>query len=646
MSFQLLDIVIYGYNKEKRVLSFHPGRLNIITGDTGTGKTALIGIIDYCLGSDECKIPEGKIRETVQWVGLRLKLMEGQAFIARRLPASHHNSTEDIFYDVKKCIKIPEFKNIEKNINLKTLEELLSKHTGIGENLHLTPEGRTRPSLSANIRHALYFNFQHQTKIMNEKILFHKQEEPFIPQTIKDVLPYFLGAIGEDYVSKLTKLHQLRYKKKQLERKFTEAASIIGSGMSKAQTLIAEAQDIGLYTDDIPDNWEECIEALEQIQRKPQEPEKEISLSGDTFDRLQRERQDLISKLGFIKEQLDGARALVSYREDYSHEAKFQVLRLKSINLFNQDEVDECHCPLCNSKLEDGAIPKISDLSKSLKLIESQVRSVEERSPQMGRALRQIESAKDEILRRLRENREALEAIQRSNKRLQRLRDEAAKRAHMLGRIGLYLESLPQFEDTSDLRSDIKELDALIKEIADSINEESIEGNIDSILSILSQDMTSWARELKLEHSRWPMRLDIKKLTVIFDRDSGPITMDNMGSGENWIYSHLLSHFALHKWFVLERRPVPRFLFLDQPSQVYFPRDKKNLKVEELKDRDRELVAKMYKFINKIENELKPGFQIIVTDHAEFPEKWFQQNVIENWHDGNQLVPESWIGVS
>ena len=86
MSFQISDIVLYGFNRQKRVLSLSIGQLNIITGASKTGKTALIEIIDYCLGSTECRIPEGIIRRAVEWVGIRLQIEAGQAFVARRLP--------------------------------------------------------------------------------------------------------------------------------------------------------------------------------------------------------------------------------------------------------------------------------------------------------------------------------------------------------------------------------------------------------------------------------------------------------------------------------------------------------------------------------------------------------------------------------
>lgn len=43
---------------------------------------------------------------------------------------------------------------------------------------------------------------------------------------------------------------------------------------------------------------------------------------------------------------------------------------------------------------------------------------------------------------------------------------------------------------------------------------------------------------------------------------------------ENWVGYHLIVHFSLYQWFVKQERPVPRFLFVDQPPQVYLRADK------------------------------------------------------------------------
>src|ERR1700733_2721820 len=98
MSFQILDIVLYSQKGEKRIIPLKTGELNIITGDSKTGKTALIEIIDYCLGSDECRIPEGVIKKHVSWVGLRLLVAHGQVFVARKIPPPGSGTSMEIFY--------------------------------------------------------------------------------------------------------------------------------------------------------------------------------------------------------------------------------------------------------------------------------------------------------------------------------------------------------------------------------------------------------------------------------------------------------------------------------------------------------------------------------------------------------------------
>ena len=55
-------IVIFNKNGEKKLVPLEQG-VNIITGESKTGKSALVEIIDYCLCSTRCTIPKGKITE-------------------------------------------------------------------------------------------------------------------------------------------------------------------------------------------------------------------------------------------------------------------------------------------------------------------------------------------------------------------------------------------------------------------------------------------------------------------------------------------------------------------------------------------------------------------------------------------------------
>jgi methyl-accepting chemotaxis protein len=645
MSFQIKEIVVYDHSGRTRSLKLQTGRLNIITGASKTGKTALIEIMNYCLGSDECLIPAGIIRKRVSWAGIVLSLPEGEAFIARRLPSPDKNASTDIYYEVGRKVKVRPYEALQQNVNRDTLQKLLTKHVGIGMNVNIPPSGQTRTPLSANIKHSLFFTFQQQSEIISNRYLFHKQAEPWIPQAIKDVLPYFMGAVDDDYISKMAHLRELRHELKINERKIAEAEAIRGKGISRAQSLLSEAQDIGLYSAGIaPHSWEDCVEALREVQRKPTDPEEEIFAEGDQVEYLYDERKKLSERLRIAKEELSATRTLFEDRSDFAVETHEQLTRLRSLDLFTRNEDGKLvRCPICENHLSADMIPSLKHFDKVTKQLQDRVRIVDEKSPEMEKVIEQIENNIVGIKRRLQENREELEKVQASNARLQAIRDSASRRAHILGRIGLYLESVPQLEDNSDIKKQIADLQKRIEELERETSDEAIQDRIESILSILSVDMSKWARILDLEHSQFPLRLDIKHLTVIADTDDGPVTMQMMGSGENWVGYHLITHFALHKWLVQKKRPVPRFLFIDQPSQVYFPADKDvDGSMQGIEAEDRDAVARMYKLASDFAKGLKGEFQIIITDHADINEPWFQKCVVERWRGGKKLIPDEW----
>src|SRR5262249_321920 len=109
---------------------------------------------------------------------------------------------------------------------------------------------------------------------------------------------------------------------------------------------------------------------------------------------------------------------------------------------------------------------------------------------------------------------------------------------------------------------------------------------------------------------------------------------------------HLATLFALHRHFRQDQRPVPAFLFLDQPTQVYFPADQDpdTRDVENLADEDRQKVAQMFKLMFRVVEELAPGFQLIVADHANLRnEQMFQSDIVEKWFEpGKALIPPDW----
>jgi hypothetical protein len=159
------------------------------------------------------------------------------------------------------------------------------------------------------------------------------------------------------------------------------------------------------------------------------------------------------------------------------------------------------------------------------------------------------------------------------------------------------------------------------------LSDERVRERLDSITSILSQRMTQWARDLELEHSKFPIRFDRKNLTIVADTAGGPVPMVRMGSGKNWVGYHLIAHLALHQWFVERALPVPHFLFLDQPSQVYFPAEQDiDGSLSVVPEDDRVSVSRMFQLVFNAVATVAPGLQVIVTEHADINEGWYHHN--------------------
>lgn len=646
MSIQILDIVLYAHDGKRRVLNFRLGAVNVITGASKTGKSALIDIVDYCFGSGQCHVPEGIIRRSVSWFGIRLQLPSGQAFVARRCPPKNYNSSEECFVEVGQSVEIPEAMSLRQTTNTSGLNGLLTGWCGIRDNINEPPPGQTRLPLSGNVRHALWLCFQPQDEIIQRQHLFHGTADHFNAQALKDVLPYFLGAVNEEFLRKREELRRLREQLKQLEHRLAENSAIRGEGVSKAAGLLAQARDSGLTSLTEVDGWEDVIAGLHQAATTPLAMVNDAIPTVSEFARLSEERARLLTDQRQLRDKITLARAFEGDEAGFSREGSEHRARLKTINIFEGATPGEA-CPLCSQSLSQGKqLPTTAQLKSSLSAISNRLDTVSRVAPQMERAIAELEQRLESIQQKLAQNRLEMEAVRAANEQFLRAEDEMSKRALVLGRISLYLESLPDLPDSTDLEQAIDGLKNKCAILEAELSDDVVKEKLDSIVSLLGRKMTDWARKLQLEHATHPLRFNLKKLTIVADTPEGPIPMERMGSGENWVGYHLIGHLALHGWFTQHNRPVPRFLFLDQPSQVYFPSEVGvERSYDSLDNDDRAALRNMFKLIFDAVSELAPGFQIVITEHADLAEDWYQEAVVERWRSGLKLVPEDWESI-
>ena len=646
MKFQILNILVYGANGQIRSIELKPDAVNVVTGQSKTGKSALIHIVDYCLGRRECNVPAGVIRKHVEWYAVKLQTSSGEVFIARRNPEPGKESSEDIYIERGTSLSFPEASSLTKNANLETLASILNQVLGIGEYTHEPKAGQTRKTGTADIGKALFYCFQEQSEIDDQKFLFHRQGEPFIPQSIKDYLPYFLGAITDEFIQNKEELRKLNRKLKQVESRIAERNRLKGQNFERAFALLNEAKSVDLIAADEPlqDSWSNVRQLIEaalarNIDNDPAEPN--VDVLNDLLDRQQRIRETYRIATSELKSLKDLKRS----SNGFGSEMGEQKSRLESINIFGHTG-DPNTCPLCSSTLP-SAVPSAEAIRASLTDIDSQLEAVTNDTPHLDAMIAKAEDQLGEIKKQLDEVKASIISLQTTNQRISDLRDFNSRRAMIKGRLSLYLENMPANDvDDSDDKLEAEKIAEQVRALEAVLDDETLAGRLESILSLVSAQITSLARKLEIEHSDSPMRLNLKKLTIVADHaDDGPIPMPKMGSGETWVGLHLVTHLALHNWFFKKQRPVPQFLFLDQPSQAYFPPDTSAETVREQTEAtnpDRQSVIRMFKLIV----EETKNFQVIVTEHADIREDWYQALVRENWWDGKQkLVPVEWIEV-
>jgi len=641
MSIQILNIVIYSAGHEPRSISLQPGKVNIITGESETGKSSLIDIVDYCLGSGTCNIPHGIMARTIDWYGLRLTDGSAQHFIARRAPDRGKTTTTDAYYATGSSLAIPAFEQISVTTDIEAAVARIELATGIGAHKHTPPEGQTRRALSASIRHALAYVFQKQTEISQPGFLFHGQGDHWVAQGIKDTFPYFIGSMEDDHVELSARLRGLR---RELRLKESELArSLLLTSETRVDGLVAEAMDAGLIASDFSaTNYQEAIELLRAASTAPFEDHlkfSETQLDQVALGHLVIERKKLRARLHYVNDELQAMAGLRKDEGSFATESAEQVSRLESIGLLDDSEHS---CPVCSHTLPD-TFPSAQELRAELLSARTQLQNVIRHTPGLDTLIAEKTQELEGLKESLRNNWVALEAVRASDARLQSMRDTSSRRAHVLGRISLTLESLPTTQDNDQLAAGAEDLRHQISQLENQLSDEGVRERTASAMSRLGALMTNWATHLELEHAGIPFRLDPKKLLVVADYEDGPVPMNRMGSGATWLGCHLIALLALHDFFTRKNRPVPRFLFLDQPSQVYFPAELgRDVNTVDAHDEDRLAVIRVFQLVMNVVRDLSPRMQVIITEHADIQEPWYQDMIIEKWRNGIALVPAAW----
>ncbi|MFJ4921747.1 DUF3732 domain-containing protein [Streptomyces sp. NPDC088725] len=643
MTFQISAISLYNRDGEIRTVSFRTGSLNIITGDSRRGKSAILTIVDYCLGSDDFVIRGAPLRNFVDVFALTVVKGDEQLFVARPAPAGKA-ATNSTFCVVSQAPGAPPpgFADLTFSMPMDVAKKVLSRFTGIDPAVRL-PVARSPRRLSPSVRHSLFFCLHKQNDAAGQDLLFHGQTDEFHRPALRAMLPYFLGAADPERAQLEHRLRLLRRQLVEQQERLT-AARPFRPASGTAAGLHGEAVEANLLPPAPPGRPLSGDEVVDRLRRAvgASAPDTEPPATEDPLSALHTARSELRQAYSRTRVRMSNLKTLAGEKDDFLGQVREQHARLATLGLLRrahpeptpQDEL----CPVCGGHAPGaGQVSRL--MRRDLERVDAEMSAMGEAGPEIDARIAEEEDALADLRSALARNQEEIEVL--SAGRRATAQDDPRRRAAVVqGRISLFLDTMTRHAQTppEDRREEIA---AEIASIEERLGSSAQEDLLSSRLSLVDQKIRSKAVALGLRHHGDPLRLDPRALALIADTRHGPVKVPETGSARDRLGYHLATLLSLHEWFSEIDSPVPRFLVLDQPSPAGFPDETPGGG----SGAARAARLDLYRTIQSTVESLAGAFQVIVLEHAEPDDEPFRSAVRARWRrsNGEALVPEHWI---
>lgn len=642
MKSYIKSIIIFNEDGEKRIVPLEQG-VNIITGESKTGKSALVEIIDYCLCSTRCTIPKGKITEFAYLYTLILNIGENSYVVARY--------AGDNMY---KMHIIKESQNFEPNslelnyfkdrspISHKDVQYEIECALGLFvSNMSADLEQKEK---KASLRNMVSYLFQHQNLMASKFALFYRFSDYYKRKEVVEQFPVFAGMIGQEYYSDLIQLSTLKAQLKQKEKK--QKANEKSAGYIKENLQVLLQNYYALLDRDFDNNM--TLQSMLKIAKNLPEfddsqlfgeakiTERYSALNAE-LEKLRNEEREILLKI-----KNTGNASLTG--NNFSKMLK----ELKEQTNVSEIETDKYICPICGHDCQEIA-EKDTALIEATEWLEHELKLTEKYTADFSEDVRKLEEEHAKLEEKIRDVWSQIKIVEQKFISSKNLVSKREKVHYAKAKIAVCAEmNGAGIFDMVD--EDIEELKIKIKILEDKIKGFDVETKMNKAQSFLSDNMNRLAKTLDFEDEYQPINLNFGLTDGSFDlyqhqNNREKVFLYEMGSGANWVSCHIALFLSfLHYFAKQENSPMPLFMFFDQPSQVYFPQG--NFNNAEIIQSDITAVNKMYKTIfdeiKEIEKDTGILPQIIIVDHVDGDnleiKNEFAGYVRCNWRNEEKLI--------
>jgi len=540
---QISNVVLWQKNGIKRTLEFLHNRVNVITGDSGKGKSSILFIIDYCLlASETTGISKTNIDSKVDWYGIKIAIDGKELVIAR--PSESNGTTDQAYFSENGVIPtLPVL-----NVRIDNLKKVLSSAFGIDTELKVPYGGRfIQADSKVSFRNFLAYSYQDQNTIVAPDHLYIRPTDGRYQEAIERTFRMTIGAENVDTALSRSRLLELERKKAVQTRKNESYAISAIIFSEEIDTLSREAYSLGVI-ERVPESHKDRLNVLYELIQTPTAP----SDYKHEVERIEREIFGLSAKNRQLK-------AFIDDKPTYINALKETEDSLKPVNVFNS-QVDK----IFPSDLANEVIAKLqrelSDIKSSL------------RSRKSFPFLEEVKVLHAENNNKIWELKEELSLLEKKQPIRYNPNDYYRYLGRLEANLAVYNQSNEQVARVvqDNLDDSIAELRGIVEqnEEKSTLAKQGLNLLINKRLKKLPlkgyNDFSAFYYEKeKLIHLHSPDLTTIEK-------------MPDVGSASNYLYLHISFFLAIHEIAKTRQVPwIPSFLVLDQVSTPYFSSDGK-----------------------------------------------------------------------
>ena len=592
-SIQIKNIILWQKNGILRNLEFLENRVNVITGDSGKGKSSILYIIDYCLLASATKgISKTNIDSKVTWYGLRININGREILIGR--PSEGNAETSQAFFSEDGVIPEAPFFNIK----IDNLKKILNDAFGIDSELKIPYGGRhIRTGSKVSFRSFLPHSYQDQNAIIAPEYLYIRPADGRYQESIERTFRMALGVENAKTSTAKTKLLDLEQKQVAIERKREVFDKNKLAFSDDLQNLGREAAALGII-DSVPADVDTLLSKL-----------KEIVIDSDIALPGKGQTEVLERKLFALRTKNKKYEAFADKKLDFSNSAKQAEDALRPVEFFNEHPELIFPSEMANSL--------IHHLQTQLVRVRAALKS-KSQAP----FLAEVKDLISENTKEISKLEEELAALQKN----QKTRSSPKEYYKYIGRLDTKIQLFSD-SDNHTFTYDPEEFQTKVDQLKSVIEEDNLK--VELAEQKLNEFINDTLKRLKLKgYDNFTARFSEKeRLIHLFSEDLSSIEkMPDIGSASNYLYLHLAYFFAIHK--VAKRHKVtwmPSFMVLDQPSTPYFSNEGEP--TDDIISLDAALIE-MNSFITQMDEE--GGFQIILLEHIK--ETHWKRLALDRFH--------------